>query len=141
MVSGMCRPELSFPPFLIFPHKLHSHFVDKKKLHYQRQTGFIERSVVMDGTQKRKGSPDASSSAKRSRNDDGNSGSQGGGFEEELAALDFVNDKNPSAKWSRPAVPKLNPLTDDIVFQQLEVDNYIGLYTLALTSFMYFLDQ
>ena len=137
----MCRPELSFPPFLIFPHKLHSQFVDKKKVHYQRQTGFIERSVVMDGTQKRKGSPDASSSAKRSRNDDGNSGSQGGGFEEELAALDFVNDKNPSAKWSRPAVPKLNPLTDDIVFQQLEVDNYIGLYTLALTSFMYFLDQ
>lgn len=91
----------------------------------------------MDGTQKRKGSPDASSSAKRPRNDDG----KGGGFEEELAALDFVNDKNPSAKWSRPAVPKLNPLTDDIVFQQLEVDNYIGLYTLALTSFMYFLDQ
>lgn len=92
----------------------------------------------MDGTHKRKGSPDASSSAKRSRNDDGNSGSQGGGFEEELAALEFVNDKNPSAKWSRPAVPKLNPLTDDIVFQQLEVDNYIGLYTVVLTSFVYF---
>ena len=98
----------------------------------------MERSIVMDGTQKRKGSPDTSSSAKRSRNDDGNSGSQGGGFEEELAALDFLNDKNPSAKWSRPAVPKLNPLTDDIVFQQLEVDNYIGLYTLVLTSFVYF---
>lgn len=83
----------------------------------------------MDGTQKRKGSPEGSNSAKRPRNDDGNSGSQGGGFEEELAALDRAPDKNPAAKWPRPAVPKLNPSTDNIVFQQLEVDNYLGLYT------------
>ena len=82
----------------------------------------------MDGTQKRKGSPDGSNSAKRARNDDGTSGSQGGGFEEELAALDAVADRNPSATWPRPPVPNLNPSTDNIVFQQLEVDNYLGLY-------------
>lgn len=82
----------------------------------------------MEGNQKRKGSPDASSSAKRSRNDDGISASQGGGFEQELAGLDAADDKNPSSKWARPPVRKLNPSTDNIVFQQLEVDNYIGLY-------------
>lgn len=80
----------------------------------------------MDGSQKRKGSSDGSNSAKRSRNDDGNSSSQGGRFEEELAALDVVEEKNPSLKWPRPAVPNLNPSTDNIVFQQLEVDNSLG---------------
>jgi len=81
----------------------------------------------MDGSQKRKGSSDGSNSAKRSRNDDGNSSSQGGRFEEELAALDVVEEKNPSLKWPRPAVPNLNPSTDNIVFQQLEVDNSLGM--------------
>ena len=78
----------------------------------------------MDGTQKRKGSQDGSSSAKRSRHDDGTSG----GFEEELASLGEVSIKNPQSKWPRPVVPKINASTDSIVFQQLEVDNYIGLY-------------
>ena len=93
----------------------------------------------MDGTQKRKGSPDGSNSAKRARNDDGNSGSKGGGFEEELAAFDAVADKNPSTKWPRPPVPNLNPSTDNIVFQQLEVDNYLGLYIYAYFSINLFL--
>ena len=78
----------------------------------------------MDATQKRKGSQDGSSSAKRSRNDDGTSGS----FEQELASLGEISIKNPQSKWPRPAVPKINASTDSIVFQQLEVDNYIGLY-------------
>ena len=78
----------------------------------------------MEGTQKRKGSQDGSSSAKRARNDDGSSAS----FEEELASLGEVSIRNPQSKWPRPAVPKINCSTDSIVFQQLEVDNYIGLY-------------
>lgn len=86
----------------------------------------------MDGSQKRKGGQDGSSSAKRSRNDDGTSGS----FEEELASLGEVSIRNPESKWPRPAVPKINVSTDSIVFQQLEVDNYIGLYPLAIYYFV-----
>ena len=78
----------------------------------------------MDGTQKRKSSQDGSSSAKRARNDDGTSVT----FEEELASLGEVSIRNPQSKWPRPTVPKINCSTDNIVFQQLEVDNYIGLY-------------
>ena len=91
----------------------------------------------MEGTQKRKGSPDGNISAKRSRSDNGNS-SQGGGFEEELAALrdDVASDKNPSSKWPRPPVPNLNPSADNIVFQQLEVDNYVGLYMYFIYFFL-----
>lgn len=76
----------------------------------------------MEGTQKRKGGQDGSSSAKRARNDDGTSAS----FEEELASLGEVSIRNPQSKWPRPPVPKINCSTDSIVFQQLEVDNYIG---------------
>ncbi|XP_074639008.1 DNA polymerase delta catalytic subunit-like [Acropora palmata] len=81
----------------------------------------------MDGTQKRKGSPDQSSSAKRSRNEN-DSSSDGGSFEKELAAFreDTVAYRNPTANWPRPPVPNLNPSTDKIVFQQLELDHYVG---------------
>lgn len=87
----------------------------------------------MDGTQKRKGSPDQSSSAKRSRNEN-DSSSQGGSFEKELAAFreDTVAYRNPTASWPRPAVPNFNPSTDNIVFQQLELDHYIGMYMIFL---------
>ena len=78
----------------------------------------------MEGTQKRKGGQDGSSSAKRARNDDGTSAS----FEDELASLGEVSIRNPQSKWPRPSVPKINCSTDSLVFQQLEVDNYIGLY-------------
>lgn len=87
----------------------------------------------MDGTQKRKGSPDESSSAKRSRNENNNS-SQGGSFEKELEAFreDTVAYRNPTATWPRPPVPNFNPSTDNIVFQQLELDYYVGLYMILL---------
>ena len=87
----------------------------------------------MDGTQKRKGSPDQSSSAKRSRNEN-DSSSHGGSFEKELAAFreDTVAYRNPTANWPRPPVPSLNPSTDKIVFQQLELDHYVGLYMIFL---------
>lgn len=77
----------------------------------------------MDSAQKRKGSEEVGSSAKRSRHDEGNPRT----FEEELALLGEVVDKDPAHKWSRPAAPKLNPSSESLVFQQLEVDNYIGL--------------
>lgn len=76
----------------------------------------------MDNAQKRKGSEEVGSSAKRSRHDEGNPRT----FEEELALLGEVVDKDPAHKWSRPAAPKLNPSSESLVFQQLEVDNYIG---------------
>ncbi|XP_028669368.1 DNA polymerase delta catalytic subunit [Erpetoichthys calabaricus] len=91
--------------------------------------------------------PMHASQAKRSRgtvdpDDDGPSH-----FEEELAffdesemATDFSegqaghdvipvgsllsNDLNP--KWNRPPVPNLNPKTDSLAFQQIELDYYIG---------------
>ena len=78
----------------------------------------------MDNNQKRKGSQEGSSSAKRSRHDEGSSCT----FEDELASLGEVADKDPKHKWPRPAAPKINPFTERLIFQQLEVDNYIGLY-------------
>lgn len=65
-------------------------------------------------------------------------------FEAELAMLDDVenemkNDQESqeimgdgpayevtSTKWSRPPVPEINPAKDTIVFQQLDLDHYIG---------------
>ena len=85
----------------------------------------------MEGTQKRKGGQDGSSCAKRARNDDGTSAS----FEEELASLGEVSIRNPQSKWPRPSVPKINCSTDSLVFQQLEVDNYIGLYFFLIFYF------
>ncbi|XP_057321007.1 DNA polymerase delta catalytic subunit isoform X2 [Microplitis mediator] len=35
-------------------------------------------------------------------------------------------EENPSSKWTRPAAPELNPTTDSLTFQQIEVDHYIG---------------
>lgn len=33
-----------------------------------------------------------------------------------------------SAKWSRPAPPKLDPKKDALIFQQIDIDHYNGLY-------------
>lgn len=46
-------------------------------------------------------------------------------FEEELAMLNALEDSCTS-KVRRPAVKSIDPKTDTVVFQQLEVDNYIG---------------
>ena len=29
-------------------------------------------------------------------------------------------------RWPRPPAPSLNPLTDSVVFQQIDIDSYIG---------------
>lgn len=78
----------------------------------------------MQNGQKRKENTAASSSAvKRRRQDDGPS-QDAGSFEEELASLQQSTD--PSSKWARPQVPAFDPAKEAIVFQQLEVDHYIG---------------
>ena len=81
----------------------------------------------MESAQKRKGTIEGISSAKRSRNGEGFS-SQGGSFEDELASFEEAAAKHSTgtAKWFRPQVPKINAASDSIVFQQLEVDHYIG---------------
>ncbi|XP_031548890.1 DNA polymerase delta catalytic subunit-like [Actinia tenebrosa] len=86
----------------------------------------------MDNSQKRKVDFDEASSSKRSRNDDDFKGVQPSRFENELASLqdtDTTKDSNrgnPKAKWKRPPVPSIDPKQDSIVFQQLDVENYVG---------------
>lgn len=86
----------------------------------------------MDNSQKRKVDFDEASSSKRSRNDDDFKGVQPSRFETELASLqdtDTTKDSSrssPKAKWKRPSVPSLRPDYDSIVFQQLDVENYVG---------------
>lgn len=66
----------------------------------------------------------------------------GGGFESELAAMeldeansqldrevalgDGPENQQTSVKWSRPDPPAMNPQSDALVFQQLDIDHYIG---------------
>ena len=69
-------------------------------------------------------------------------------FEEELALYDEIKKENQNAesqdsqnrsclpprrsagnnsnKWMRPDVPDINPDTDHLIFQQMEVDHYVG---------------
>ncbi|XP_070161399.1 DNA polymerase delta catalytic subunit [Polyergus mexicanus] len=63
-------------------------------------------------------------------------------FEAELATMDYEDDdffpditeehgegpeqENISVKWSRTSPPSLNPQTDTLTFQQIEIDHYIG---------------
>jgi DNA polymerase delta subunit 1 len=75
-----------------------------------------------------------------SRYDDDDDGDCGGGFEAELAMLDEIEHemqgdasvgegpeaKNTSARWSRPSVASFNPKTDALVFQQIDVDFFLG---------------
>ncbi|XP_076045366.1 DNA polymerase delta 1, catalytic subunit isoform X1 [Oratosquilla oratoria] len=37
-----------------------------------------------------------------------------------------VDDEDADSKWSRPPLAPLNPDTDNLVFQQIEIDHYIG---------------
>lgn len=86
----------------------------------------------MDSSQKRKVDFNETSSSKRSRNDDDFKGVQPSRFENELASLQDTDTTkassrgNPKAKWKRPPVPTLRPEHDSIVFQQLDVENYVG---------------
>lgn len=39
---------------------------------------------------------------------------------------DGPENQQTSVKWARPDLPKFNPKTDAVVFQQLDVDHYTG---------------
>uniref|UniRef100_A0A4W3ICB1 DNA polymerase n=1 Tax=Callorhinchus milii TaxID=7868 RepID=A0A4W3ICB1_CALMI len=97
---------------------------------------------------KASGSSGNPSQAKRSRADPEDEGPSH--FEEELAYLDEVeaemaleakesqmshdvipvgklfSQKVVNPKWQRPAPPKINPKTDSLTFQQLELEYYVG---------------
>ena len=87
---------------------------------------------------------------KRARYDDMNSSST---FEEELALIDTIESESDHSqfsqsqesqdsvqnnlntntdfmtnrsKWSRPSPPNLDPSKDNLIFQQLDIDNYVG---------------
>ncbi|KAI9201944.1 DNA polymerase family B-domain-containing protein [Polychytrium aggregatum] len=49
-------------------------------------------------------------------------------FEQQLGEISSADDKSASYEdlWPRPALPSANPKSDSIVFQQIEVDDYIG---------------
>ncbi|EDO49294.1 predicted protein [Nematostella vectensis] len=87
----------------------------------------------MDSSQKRKGAFGTGNASKRSRNQDDLDGSQPSSFESELASLqgddgavETATRGRPSDKWPRPALPPFEPASDNIQFQQLDVENYIG---------------
>ncbi|XP_046862075.1 DNA polymerase delta catalytic subunit-like [Xenia sp. Carnegie-2017] len=46
------------------------------------------------------------------------------GFERELAKLGIA--ENPTSKWRRPPLPVIDEANDNILFQQLDIDHYIG---------------
>ncbi|XP_076249179.1 DNA polymerase delta 1, catalytic subunit [Calliopsis andreniformis] len=79
--------------------------------------------------------------AKKAKYGDDDDDDYGGTFEAELATMDDMEDafgdvsqfveegpeqENTSAKWSRPPPPTLNPKTDPLIFQQIEIDHYTG---------------
>lgn len=37
-----------------------------------------------------------------------------------------VISSSQEKRWSRPSVPSINPSTDSIVFQQIDIDSYSG---------------
>ena len=64
-------------------------------------------------------------------------------FEAELAMLDELDEEQlfdtpvighgpeghvTNPRWSRPSVPPFNPTSQSLIFQQLDVDYYIGAY-------------
>lgn len=42
------------------------------------------------------------------------------------AVGDGPENQQTSRKWARPNLPSINPKTDAVVFQQIDVDHYIG---------------
>lgn len=42
------------------------------------------------------------------------------------AVGDGPENQQTSQKWARPDLPPINPRTDAVVFQQIDVDHYTG---------------
>ena len=41
-------------------------------------------------------------------------------------AMEVEDDEGTSGKWCRPALPSINTTKDSIVFQQIDLDFYVG---------------
>lgn len=72
----------------------------------------------------------------RSKDDDDDD-EFGSAFEADLANMELEeseaaigdgpeNQQSGYVKWSRPEPPKLDPQTDALIFQQIDIENYIG---------------
>ena len=67
---------------------------------------------------------EAGPSRKRVRSNDGDEPFR---FEEELASMEQLsNARRRSSNWSRPQPPQISPAHDKLVFQQIDIDHYIG---------------
>ena len=60
------------------------------------------------------------SNAKRTKSEE----TKPSGFEEELAKLSGAESR--ALKWRRPPLPSLDASKDALVFQQLDLDHYVG---------------
>ena len=90
---------------------------------------------MSESTNKRKSEEDhdAALSQKKARGNDDSFGEQMS-FEEELAMLNALEESSDEpntkatslSKIRRPAVRSIDPKKDNVVFQQLEVDHYVG---------------
>ncbi|EDW18790.1 DNA polymerase delta catalytic subunit isoform X2 [Drosophila mojavensis] len=92
----------------------------------------------MDAKRKFNGNGVANGHSKKPRTYDDDD-DMGGGFESELAAFEAMDDldqtqllgegpenQQTSERWSRAPPPQLNPAEDRLIFQQLDVENYVG---------------
>ena len=48
------------------------------------------------------------------------------------ANTDFMTNRS---KWSRPSPPNIDPSKDSLIFQQLDIDNYVGRLLINYESF------
>jgi DNA polymerase delta subunit 1 len=72
------------------------------------------------------------------RADDDEEGDFSSQFEADLAMMDGEDvdadvvlgegpeNQQTSVKWARPDLPPINPKTDAVIFQQIDVDHYTG---------------
>ncbi|EDW70039.1 uncharacterized protein Dvir_GJ11779 [Drosophila virilis] len=92
----------------------------------------------MDAKRKFNGNGPANGHSKKPRKYDDDD-DMGGGFEAELATFEAIDEldqsqllgegpenQQTSERWSRAPPPKLDPATDCLIFQQLDVENYVG---------------
>ncbi|XP_003388637.1 PREDICTED: DNA polymerase delta catalytic subunit-like, partial [Amphimedon queenslandica] len=50
-------------------------------------------------------------------------------FEDDLALLEVMEDEDdssPESKWRRPSLPPIDPSTDSVVFQHIDIESYVS---------------
>jgi DNA polymerase delta subunit 1 len=51
---------------------------------------------------------------------------EGEDMDADVVLGDGPENQQTSVKWARPDLPSINPKTDAVVFQQIDVDHYTG---------------